>query len=158
MRRLAAPILAPLAVGLAAVVPLGCGGGAGVPLTAPRQESAYLERARALIDPPTELAGLVSAQLGPRPGPIPPDALLDALLDRTRRAMVDLRSMPLANPGLRLQRDRLVAGFPAILRQMGRLIDDLTRSDRRALRAHALPLGRSLEGLPSALAGRSPSR
>jgi hypothetical protein len=100
----------------------------------------------------------VSAQLGAQPGPIPPDPLLDALLDRTRRAMLALRSMPLANPGLRQQRDRLVAVFPAILAQMGRLIDDLQRADRRALRTDALPLGRSLEALPSALAGRSPSR
>ncbi|MDX6645074.1 MAG: hypothetical protein QOK40_801, partial [Miltoncostaeaceae bacterium] len=101
---------------------------------------------------------LVSGQLGSQPGPVPADPLLEALLDRTRRALVDLRTLPLVNRGLRLQRDRLVAGFPAIVRQMGRLIDDLERGDRRALRAHALPLARSLKGLPSALAGRSPSR
>jgi hypothetical protein len=158
MRRLAAPIMAPLAVGLATVV-IGCGGGTATIATAPaREESAYLQRVRALIDPPTELAGLVSAQLGAQPGPIPADPLLDALLARARRALADLRALPLVNRVLRLQRDRLVAGFPAIVAQMSRLIDDLERGDRRALRAHALPLARSLKGLPSALAGRSSSR
>jgi hypothetical protein len=159
MRRLAAPILAPLAVGLATVALIGCGGGSATTATVQaREESLYLQRARALIDPPTELAGLVSAQLGAQPGPIPADSLLEALLDRTRRALADLRTLPLVNRGLRLQRGRLVAGFPAIVAQMGRLIDDLERVDRRALRAHALPLARSLKGLPSALDGRSSSR
>src|SRR5438477_8265948 len=99
MRRLAAPILAPLALGLATVALIGCGGGstATTAAQAGREEQVYLQRVRALIDPPTELAGLVSAQLGEQPGPIPADQLLDALLDRTRRALADLRALALAN-------------------------------------------------------------
>jgi hypothetical protein len=156
MRRLAVPV----ALGLATVVLVGCGGGGGATTAAApgREEAVYLQRVRALIDPPTELAGLVSTQLGEQPGPVPADSLLDALLDRTRRALLDLRALPLVSRVLVLQRNRLVAAFPAIIGQMRRLVDDLERNDRRALRADALPLARSLKGLPSALAGRSSSR
>ncbi|MEW6582713.1 MAG: hypothetical protein AB1416_08135 [Actinomycetota bacterium] len=140
--------LVPVVLALAAVA-AGCGDEPGAP-TRPGDEG-YVESVQALLSPAGRLAGLVAAQLGPRPAPWPSQPDVSRTLERGDTALASLRALRLSDARVRRQRDRLVRAFTAVRGAMGRVAGDLTRRDRAALRRHAPAFLRGLRRLPSAV-------
>lgn len=127
-----------IAVVLLLVVPLvGCGETSSTETT--DAGTTYFESVQALLDPPARMAQLVTAPLRHPPGPWPRQAQIDSVLEDALAARDHLREVTLSDPGLREQRDRLVAAYAETLDHMRQVAQDLGRQDRIGLRANSTP-------------------
>jgi hypothetical protein len=95
----------------------------------------YFESAQALLDAPARMAQFVTAPLRRPPGPWPSQAQIDEVLEDAVAARDALRDVPLDDPRLRDQRDRLIETYASVLIQMRDVGRDLSRQDRGGLRA-----------------------
>lgn len=140
---------------LALAVIVACGGSSEHAQTVgPR---GYVELADAALRGPARMARLVGRQAGPRPAPAPARADVDRLVADAEAAGDMLDSAELGDPGLRRQRDALLARQRAIVAVMRRLADPLAQGDREVLRSRAPAFYALMRRLPSDVAAGSPS-
>jgi hypothetical protein len=143
-----------LAVGLVA----GCGGGSPAEPAEPVTPGEYVELAEQALRDPARMAALAGRQGGPMPADAPGRPGLERLVSRADDARERLADARIEDPGLRRQRDALVARQAAMVGVMRRLVEPLSRGDRGTLRARAPSLLALLRRLPSDVAAASPSR
>lgn len=159
-----------LAVGAALTLLLaGCREApAPVATAGPAEYIAAVER---LLDPPAQLASAVAERSGGGDGPAPSRERLDELLGAARTRLAAFRDLPLGDPVLRRQRDRLADAYARMIPRMAATADALAPGGaggpaaadgpsvaaRASLSAAAGPFLDSLGTLPSAAAS-SPSR
>ena len=137
-----------IAVGAVACATLsGCGDGAHEPVDA--TPSQYVAAAQALLDPPAELASLVSERSADPAAPIPPRRQLDDIVVRARARLAAFRALRLPDRRLRRQRDRLARSYEGLTALMPATVDALADHDRGALAAAASPFLAALRGLSS---------
>lgn len=137
-----------IAVGAVACATLsGCGDAPQEPVDA--TPSQYVAAAEALLDPPAQLASLVSERSVDPGASIPPRKQLEDIVTRSRARLAEFRAMRLANPRLRAQRDRLAASYERLATLMPATVDALAGHDRRALATAASPFLIALRGLSS---------
>ena len=143
-----------IAVGVVACATLsGCGDGAHEPVDA--TPSQYVAAAQALLDPPAELASLVSERSADPAAPIPPRRQLDDIVVRARARLAAFRALRLPDRRLRRQRDRLARSYEGLTALMPATVDALADHDRGALAAAASPFLAALRGLSSVTASPS---
>ena len=143
-----------IAVGAVACATLsGCGDGAHEPVNA--TPSQYVAAAQALLDPPAELASLVSERSADAAAPIPPRRQLDDIVQQARARLAAFRALRLPDRRLRGQRDRLAASYEGLAGLMPATVDALADHDRSALAAAAAPFLAALRGLSSVTASPS---
>ena len=143
-----------IAVGAVACATLsGCGDGAHEPVNA--TPSQYVAAAQALLDPPAELASLVSERSADPAAPIPPRRQLDDIVMQARARLAAFRALRLPDRRLRGQRDRLATSYEALAGLMPATVDALADHDRGALAAAASPFLAALRGLSSVTASPS---
>jgi hypothetical protein len=141
--------LRPLVPVLLALAALAAACGRDQTTSSGSEGSAYVAGVQAVLDPAGRMAALAAAQLRAAPAPWPQEPEVTRTAARGDAALAALRALRVADPGLRRQRDRLVAAFAAARASMGRVAADLVRRDRRALRADAPALFSALQGLRS---------
>lgn len=143
-----------IAVGAVACATLsGCGDGAHQPVDA--TPSQYVAAAQALLDPPAELASLVSERSADPAAPIPPRRQLDDIVVRARARLAAFRALRLPDRRLRRQRDRLASSYEGLTGLMPATVDALADHDRGALASAASPFLAALRGLSSVTASPS---
>ena len=118
--------------------------------------SQYVAGAEALLDPPAQLASLVSERSADPGAAIPPRDQLDAIVERARARLAAFRALRLPDRRLRGQRDRLAAAYERLTALMPATVDALADRDRGALATAASPFLAALRGLSSVTASPSP--
>ena len=143
-----------IAVGAVACATLsGCGDGPHEPVAA--TPSQYVAAAEALLDPPAQLASLVSERSVDPTAAIPPRDQLDDIVERARARLAAFRALRLPDRRLRGQRDRLAASYDRLTTLMPATVDALADRNRAALAAAASPFLAALRGLSSVTASPS---
>jgi hypothetical protein len=143
-----------IAVGAVACATLsGCGDGAHEPVAA--TPSQYVAAAEALLDPPAQLASLVSERSVDPAAAIPPRDQLEDIVGRARERLAAFRALRLPDRRLRGQRDRLAASYDRLTTLMPATVDALADRNRAALAAAASPFLAALRGLSSVTASPS---
>jgi hypothetical protein len=144
-----------IAVGAVACATLsGCGDSPPEPVAA--TPSQYVAAAEALLDPPAQLASLISERSTDPAAAIPARDRLEAIVSRARERLAAFRALRLTDAGLRGQRDRLAASYERLTALMPATVDALAGRDRAALAAAASPFLAALRGLSSVTASPSP--
>jgi len=143
-----------IAVGAVACATLsGCGDGPHEPVAA--TPSQYVAAAEALLDPPAQLASLVSERSDDPTAAIPPRDQLEDIVVRARARLAAFRALQLPDRRLRGQRDRLAASYDRLTSLMPATVDALADRNRAALAAAASPFLAALRGLSSVTASPS---
>jgi hypothetical protein len=143
-----------IAVGAVACATLsGCGDGPHDPVDA--TPSQYVAAAQALLDPPAQLASLVSERSADPAAAIPPHRQLEDIVERARARLAAFRALRLRDRRLRAQRDRLATSYEGLTALMPATVDALADHDRGALAAAASPFLAALRGLSSVTASPS---
>jgi hypothetical protein len=143
-----------IAVGAVACATLsGCGDGPHAPVDA--TPSQYVAAAQALLDPPAQLASLVSERSADPAAAIPPHRQLEDIVERARARLAAFRALRLRDRRLRAQRDRLATSYEGLTALMPATVDALADHDRGALAAAASPFLAALRGLSSVTASPS---
>lgn len=144
-----------IAVGAVACATLsGCGDGPPEPAAA--TPSQYVVAAEALLDPPAQLASLVSERSADPAASIPRRDQLEEIVVRARDRLAAFRALRLPDRRLRGQRDRLAASYDRLTALMPATVDALAGRDRGALATAASPFLAALRGLSSVTASPSP--
>jgi hypothetical protein len=143
-----------IAVGAVACATLsGCGDGPHEPVAV--TPSQYVAAAEALLDPPAQLASLVSERSVDPTAAIPPRDQLDDIVERARARLAAFRALRLPDRRLRGQRDRLAVSYDRLTTLMPATVDALADRNRAALAAAASPFLAALRGLSSVTASPS---
>jgi hypothetical protein len=143
-----------IAVGAVACATLsGCGEGTHEPVDA--TPSQYVAAAQELLDPPAQLASLVSERSADPAASIPPRRQLDDIVARARARLAAFRALRVPDRRLRAQRDRLAASYEGLTALMPATVDALADHDRGALATAASPFLAALRGLSSVTASPS---
>ena len=143
-----------IAVGAVACATLsGCGEGPHEPVDA--TPAQYVAAAQALLDPPAQLASLVSERSADPAAAIPPHRQLDDIVERARARLAAFRALRLRDRRLRAQRDRLATSYEGLTALMPPTVNALADHDRGALAAAASPFLAALRGLSSVTASPS---
>jgi hypothetical protein len=158
-----------LAVGAASTLLVaGCGGTSQPAATV--TPSQYIEEVDALLQPPAQIASSISERAEPRGGPAPSRDRLDDLVAAARTRLAAFRALPLDDPRMRSQRDRLAGAYARMLPPMERAVDALAPAGgglavadglasvgaRATLASSAGPFLDALRALPSAASPPSP--
>jgi hypothetical protein len=137
-----------IAVGAVACATLsGCGDGPHAPVAA--TPAQYVSSAEALLDPPAQLASLVSERSADPSAAIPPRRQLDDIVVRARARLAAFRALRLPDRRLRGQRDRIATSYERVTSLMPATVDALGGHDRAALATAASPFLAALRGLSS---------
>lgn len=143
-------VLAPVAFASVAIAG-GCGaddGAAGAAVSGPAPEpAAYVAAAERLLAPAGELASAVAARVDHADAPPPDRDRLEAVVEEAGERLAELRALPLADRGLRDQRDRLTSGYAALIATMDPVVDSVAGG------APPDELDEASEGFFDALAG-----
>jgi len=143
-----------IAVGAVACAALsGCGDGPHEPVAA--TPSQYVAAAEALLDPPAQLASLVSERSVDPTAAIPPRDQLEDIVVRARARLAAFRALRLPDRRLRGQRDRIAASYDRLTTLMPATVDALADRNRAALATAASPFLAALRGLSSVTASPS---
>jgi len=143
-----------IAVGAVACAALsGCGDAPQEPVDA--TPTQYVAAAEALLDPPAQLASLVSERSADPAAAIPPRDQLEDIVVRARARLAAFRALRVPDRRLRGQRDRLAASYERLTALMPATVDALADDDRGALVTAASPFLAALRGLSSVTASPS---
>lgn len=140
---------------LAVAVLAGCSEGGREPAAV--TPATYIVAVQELMDPPAQLAAEISERVED-PATAGAASRCARLVVAARERLAGFRALPLPDPVLRGQRDRLAGAYARMVPRMQRAAESIATPDRATLRRAVDPFLDSLRALPSAAATSSSSR